>query len=612
MSTYAYKELSELNSNELFAYAKELQLRISRFSSVEQQLINIRDRLDSEVMIHKQMNAFNERAFKVADPNLFFQLVAESVVDIFEFQFGMAILYHSGEPEKNLFRAEGVVIPPLAVNCMTEVFATRFGQAPNKRVQQFKKDDWPELSGIIPFHQFILVNQFNPETQTGIFIAGGILDKGAMNFKEIEDQRAEAFELFAKQVLSHFNSHEKTLKIARSEKRLSALANTFVGFGSIPLDNIISITRLALNILNADFVFYRSADRINPIVFLNEQKNNSQLFLADRGMSLLYEQIMASPDEMVLTTQGVLEEYEILSDHDTKNAGLVTIGHKIRLEGQMTGLLCVGFANHYRETQEDLQVIGIIGSALAMEEKRHLVRQNLLTNNAELKKINAELDNFVYSVSHDLRTPLLAIKGLIKLIDLDDGELSENREFFHLIEGSADRMDNSIIEILDYSRNARLSMGHEQIALLKMVKDAYADVRYYSDHLVSLVLEIEENLNFLSDKYRLNTVIKNIIGNAVKYADEGKPDSFVKVRAWRSENELQMEISDNGIGIEEDNLEKVFHMFFRASMKTTGTGLGLYIAKEIMNKLEGDIFIASELGKGTSIKMVLPVEFVKP
>jgi signal transduction histidine kinase len=225
-------------------------------------------------------------------------------------------------------------------------------------------------------------------------------------------------------------------------------------------------------------------------------------------------------------------------------------------------------------------------------------------------KINGELDNFVYSVSHDLRTPLLAVKGLVNLIDLYQGDIDENEYFFKLIGSSIDRMDNTIIEILDYSRNARLQVRPELVELEKIIRNAYEDVRFYSQHPVKLELFFQDGIKFESDRNRINTVIKNLIGNAVKYADESKPHSYVKVNVLRQQLDLIVEISDNGIGIEACNLEKVFEMFFRASEKTTGTGLGLYISREIMLKLNGNIRLDSEVGQGTLATISLPVIFL--
>jgi signal transduction histidine kinase len=245
-----------------------------------------------------------------------------------------------------------------------------------------------------------------------------------------------------------------------------------------------------------------------------------------------------------------------------------------------------------------------------VEEKRQLVRNSLISKNEELSKINGELDNFVYSVSHDLRTPLLAVKGLVNLIDLYKGDEKENLEFFSLIESSIDRMDDTIKEILDYSRNARLQIQPEKVNFQKIVRDAYADVKFYSSHPVALQLNMDEELLFESDRYRLNTVIKNVIGNAVKYADDSKTDSYVAVTTERIGNELHVAVSDNGIGIDARCLNKVFDMFFRASEKTTGTGLGLYISKEIMLKLNGKIGIESAPGIGTTVHISLPVKYL--
>lgn len=607
MKSYAHTQLSELSKDQLLEYARELQTRVSKFASVEQQLINIRDRLDVEVVIHKQMSVFNEKAFSVNESKAFFQLVAESVIDIFEFEFGIAIQYGEVQEEMNIYVSEGTSLPKYAFTCLIHAFKNKFEAQPEKKVLQFNADDWPELKALIPFHQFILAHSINRESDFGVFVAGGILEKGALNYRAIEPQRVNAFELFSKQVIAHFSSHQKTFRIEKSERRLTALANTFLSFGSVPLNNINDITKLAFDMLDPDLVFYKHSGREAPVVFFKEESIDGNAFIAHGDFDIFYQTLTFSEQDTVVSVDHKYSKF--LKNQRENGADAIAVSHLIRHEGKLTGILGFCFSSYNNITQEDMQLIGIIGSAITVEEKRQLVRNSLISKNEELSKINGELDNFVYSVSHDLRTPLLAVKGLVNLIDFQQGDLQENLEFFKLIASSIDRMDDTIKEILDYSRNARLQIQPEKVDLEKIIRDAYADVKFYSNHQVMLQLNIDDNLFFESDRYRLNTVIKNVIGNAVKYADDHKSDSYVAVSTNRIGNELQINISDNGIGIEESNLNKVFDMFFRASEKTTGTGLGLYISREIILKLNGKISIESAVGIGTTVHISLPVKF---
>jgi signal transduction histidine kinase len=170
-------------------------------------------------------------------------------------------------------------------------------------------------------------------------------------------------------------------------------------------------------------------------------------------------------------------------------------------------------------------------------------------------------------------------------------------------------MDDTIKEILDYSRNARLGIRPELINIKEIVVNAFNDVKYYSDHNVDLMLDIENNLQFNSDKARLNTVVKNIIANAVKYSRKEIANSYIRVKAQKKQDEIILKIEDNGEGISEANLQKVFNMFFRASNATSGTGLGLYICKEIITKLNGRIEVNSVLGKGSVFTIYFPSNF---
>ena len=236
------------------------------------------------------------------------------------------------------------------------------------------------------------------------------------------------------------------------------------------------------------------------------------------------------------------------------------------------------------------------------------IQNDVLNKNLELNKINGELDTFVYRVSHDLRAPLLSIKGILTLL-FHSEQFNENvTEYLNLIQNSVLRLDETIQEILEYSRNARLEVKLETFNIEEMVGEIFADLKYTNPDNVDFSMNIQGSPVLKSDKSRLNTVLKNIIGNSVKYKKSNSNDCFVTFSLKQLEKSIEIKVSDNGEGISSKSLPKIFEMFYRGTSTSIGTGLGLYITKEILNKLNGTIFVTSELGLGTTITINIPNE----
>jgi PAS domain S-box-containing protein len=233
------------------------------------------------------------------------------------------------------------------------------------------------------------------------------------------------------------------------------------------------------------------------------------------------------------------------------------------------------------------------------------IQKDLLKNNIELQKVNSELDNFVYRVSHDLRSPLLSIKGLISLIDYDDVN-PDLQEYIKLMDSSASRMDSSIQDILEYSRNSRLEVKLEEVNLKEMVYEIFNDIKYSGNSNIDLIYESNTEDNIITDKFRISVLLKNLIGNSVKYKSH-KEGSFVKFKLSQKNRMLTISISDNGQGIDKESLPKVFDMFYRGCSNSVGSGLGLYICKEITEKLNGKITLKSKKGIGTQVEIKLPI-----
>lgn len=219
--------------------------------------------------------------------------------------------------------------------------------------------------------------------------------------------------------------------------------------------------------------------------------------------------------------------------------------------------------------------------------------------NTELQKINEELDRFIYSASHDLRAPLRSVLGLINLGRLTTN-VDELKHYHEMMRERLINLDKILHEILNYSRNNKSELVIEKVNVHELVKRAFADVEYLSESKkIFTEVQVPDNMEIQTDAVRLGIIVNNLVSNAVKYTDLEKQFPKVIVRAQQQDNKLLLTVEDNGEGIEPDSQEKIFSMFYRASTKSDGSGLGLYIVKEAVEKLGGTIKVESKLGSGS-------------
>ena len=229
----------------------------------------------------------------------------------------------------------------------------------------------------------------------------------------------------------------------------------------------------------------------------------------------------------------------------------------------------------------------------------------LKTQNEELTKINSELDRFVYSASHDLRAPLMSVKGLLNMIRIDP-EKKNLDHYVGLIETSVNKLDNFISDIIHYSRNSRMDIVAKSIDFNDLVQESIQSLKYMEEaEQVRSIISINSKDIFYSDASRLLIIFNNIISNAVRYRDKWK-ESFLKIGISADSEKAVILFEDNGVGIASEFQDKIFKMFFRASADSKGSGLGLYIVKSTIEKLNGSICLQSRLGEGTLFKIEIP------
>jgi PAS domain S-box-containing protein len=238
------------------------------------------------------------------------------------------------------------------------------------------------------------------------------------------------------------------------------------------------------------------------------------------------------------------------------------------------------------------------------EEKQS--EKQLLAYNYELEKTNSELDHFVYSISHDLRAPLTNIMGLLNIMDMEK-DPSQQKVLINKVRNAINKLDDFIKIILDYSRNSRLEIKNVQVDFEELISEAWENYSYLEGaEKVKLDIRLQQEVPFFSDKERISVILNNIISNALIYCDPAEINPCIEIEIEVDNEFAHIVIKDNGIGIEQKYQKKAFEMFFRASQVSSGSGLGLYIVKDVVAKLGGNVKMQSEIEKGTAILIDLP------
>ncbi len=228
-------------------------------------------------------------------------------------------------------------------------------------------------------------------------------------------------------------------------------------------------------------------------------------------------------------------------------------------------------------------------------------------NLIELQRLNFELDNFVYHASHDIRSPLRSMIGLIEILKADKNP-AENKKIIEMISGSVNRLDKFVVDLLAMSRNNRLAEESVLINFMVEINNSVTNFHHvFTTKDLEIRVKIHEVVPFYSDLTKIRIILNNLISNSIKYR-RTEPDlvSFINIYVTTGPKEVVLKIEDNGEGISQDKLEKIFDMFYRASENSEGSGLGMYIVKNVIKKLDAVIKVESEEKIGTTFIVTIP------
>lgn len=552
---------------------RALQLRVTRFSATEQELINTRDKLDHELEQYKRLQQLTQKAIRKISPHDLINTLLEGIVDVVETEVAM-ILIKGPESKSYSVYTEGLSLKNDETRSIAIILESLLHNIKPHEAFILESSTIQEQYPGLPFHSFLCYRVEIKDHRYSFLVLAGNTNKNAPLFPFLENRLKTLFDILCHQAESIFLNQLRSWEIQRAKKEMQQLS--FIATQT-PNAVVIANRQGQIDWINHAFTqmtgyTLREVKGKKPGEFLHGPDTDNKIIEEIRKALTQKESVEKTIINYKKDGEPFVNQLQITPVQDASGK----VVNYISLERDITG---------FKRTEKEL-----------------------INKNEELKKINAELDNFVYSVSHDLRSPLLSIKGLLGLILHSHLVSDEVAGYLKMAETSINRLDGTIKDILEYSRNARTEVLQQEVDVQKLCEFVFQDLRDDANPPITLKTKITGSYKITTDRNRLGALLKNLMSNAIKYAKPNHPDAYVEVVFINHGRFFECFVNDNGIGISEEYQSKVFDMFFRGHAASSGTGLGLYIVKEIVQKMGGTISLSSSLGEGTSVHLSLPSE----
>lgn len=574
---------------ELLKRYNDLQLRVTRFSSVEQQMINIRNRLDHEIAMHKRMHDCNKRALLEMTDEEFSKFVAESVVDIFEVEVGLAVITHPDNLSKQLLGIEGADVNEDEYMAIHELLDSLCESNTSGNILKIGPSQFESLKTILPLKHAYGITLHDNQNSISLLIIGGILESGLRIYEPLDKERDIIFSVFAQQVLAQVVNRKKNKTIIRQveilRKHEQLLASVVQTQKEMICRFLPDTTLTFVNKPFSNFFKMSESDLLGKKIFdllpdTEPGKINARLAPISSEMpSLTFIRQVKLSDSRV-----IWQEWTETAVFDNQNR---------IIEFQAIG----------RDITESKQA-----------EQERIARK-------VAEDSNRAKSMFVANMSHEIRTPMNVILGYADILD-NVLTVKEHRDYIASIKTSSKSLLTIINDILDLSKieAGKIELQYDVIdtaSFFEQFQRMFSSKLEEKNILFNLEIDPSTPAGLFVDEIRLLQILSNLIGNALKFTKQG----YIRVKV-HAENpkvtsekqgvpktitDLFIEVEDSGIGIPLHLQESVFDEFMQADdRKTQGTGLGLAITKRLVNLLGGSVSLTSVPDVGSSFKVIIP------
>lgn len=249
-----------------------------------------------------------------------------------------------------------------------------------------------------------------------------------------------------------------------------------------------------------------------------------------------------------------------------------------------------------------------VASAIDEANKFYITNTLLKERNEELQAAYDELDKFSYSITHDMRGPLLSVLGAMDIIKhLDD--LNEVREILDLMGSTLNRLDDFIKSIHEYYKIKRGQLEFKEIDVNAIVNEV-TDIFKVAGRMdqIEFKTSVEQHAPLICDEVSLKIILNNLLSNAFKYQQKSNEHKLVELTFNIEKEKTVIFVKDNGIGIPTEHIENIYKMFYRGTTQDSGSGFGLFIVKDSLEKINGAIDVQSVVNEGTTFKVTIPVK----
>lgn len=349
------------------------------------------------------------------------------------------------------------------------------------------------------------------------------------------------------------------------------------------------------------------------VLYIDDEENNLQAFKASfRRLYEIYTALSAEEGLKILQNVNI---HIIIADQKMPNTtGVEFFKSIIHIYPDPIRILLTGYTdiealadaiNHgdiYRyitKPWNDLELHNSIKNAYDAYKAKIDLRNKI----NELEKTNDELNRFIYSISHELRAPLVSVMGIVNLVKMENLYHSSG-EYWSLIENCSNKLDYYIQKTVQYYKNNKTTPENTDILFEPLISDLI-ELYAYANKETTFRIHVNQAIPFRGDLFRIEVILGNLISNAIKYQKINEPNKQVDISVEVSGKLAEIVITDNGVGILNEHLEKIFTQFFK-SKNHHGSGLGLFIVKEALHKINGQISVKSTINEGTAFKIIIP------